>query len=87
MGFERVLSVLQNKRSNYDTDLFVPLFKTIEAVSFVLNIRNSLVKNLVIYLELINCKLHDYREFLISLMNNTCREYSPLSKVYILVSS
>ncbi|CAH8611697.1 unnamed protein product [Schistosoma intercalatum] len=31
MGFERVLSVLQNKRSNYDTDLFVPLFKTIEA--------------------------------------------------------
>ncbi|RTG85152.1 alanyl-tRNA synthetase [Schistosoma bovis] len=84
MGFERVLSVLQNKRSNYDTDLFVPLFKTIEAVSFVLNIRNSLVKNLVIYLELINCKLHDYREFLISLMNNTCREYSPLSKVYIL---
>ncbi|CAH8648927.1 unnamed protein product [Schistosoma rodhaini] len=31
MGFERVLSVLQNKRSNYDTDLFVPLFKMIEA--------------------------------------------------------
>ncbi|VEL19103.1 unnamed protein product [Protopolystoma xenopodis] len=30
MGLERMLSVLQNKRSNYDTDLFVPLFKAIE---------------------------------------------------------
>ena len=26
MGLERIVSVLQNKRSNYDTDLFTPLF-------------------------------------------------------------
>ncbi len=33
MGFERVLSVLQGKRSNYDTDLFAPLFERIAALT------------------------------------------------------
>jgi alanyl-tRNA synthetase len=33
MGFERVLGVLQGKRSNYDTDLFQPLFERLERLS------------------------------------------------------
>ena len=32
MGLERLVSVIQNKRSNYDTDLFLPLFEFIEKV-------------------------------------------------------
>ncbi len=33
MGFERLCRVLQNKTSNYDTDIFVPVIKGIEAVT------------------------------------------------------
>jgi len=33
MGLERLVSVLQNKRSNYDTDVFAPLFHAIERVT------------------------------------------------------
>jgi len=32
MGFERLVSVIQNKRSNYDTDIFVPIFDAIQKV-------------------------------------------------------
>jgi len=35
MGFERVLSVLQGKRSNYDTDLFTPIFRRLETLTGV----------------------------------------------------
>eukprot|EP00501_MAST-03F_sp_TOSAG23-6_P002557 GSMAST32.ASY1.ANO1.2697.1 assembled CDS len=33
MGFERLTSVLQDKRSNYDTDIFAPIFAKIKELS------------------------------------------------------
>ena len=33
MGFERLVSVLQNKRSNYDTEVFTPIFESIKNIT------------------------------------------------------
>ncbi|MBF0432685.1 MAG: alanine--tRNA ligase [Fibrobacteria bacterium] len=35
MGFERVCAILQNVKSNYDTDVFTPIIKQIETLSTV----------------------------------------------------
>lgn len=36
MGFERLAAILQNKNSNYDTDIFTSLFVNIERVSLLI---------------------------------------------------
>lgn len=33
LGFERLVSIMQNKSSNYDTDIFTPLFRVIQDVT------------------------------------------------------
>lgn len=35
MGFERLVSALQNKRSNYDTDIFSPIFAKVQDLTGV----------------------------------------------------
>lgn len=32
MGFERLVAILQDKSSNYDTDLFLPIFDAVAKV-------------------------------------------------------
>lgn len=39
MGLERLVSVLQNKNSNYDTDLFSPIMQAIAQVCLSANVR------------------------------------------------
>ena len=47
MGLERVVSVIQRKLSNYDTDLFLPFFDAIQKVKKSLSTRKYCFKKLV----------------------------------------
>lgn len=50
MGMERLTAVVQNKRSNYDTDLFLPLFDHMEKV----NTNFTLLHTLKLYFDVID---------------------------------
>lgn len=41
MGFERLCMVLQNKTSNYDTDVFMPIIKKIEEITHTTYLKNE----------------------------------------------
>ncbi len=41
MGLERMASVSQNVRTNYETDLFMPIMNEIEKVSVINNISET----------------------------------------------
>lgn len=41
LGFERLVAVLQSKKSNYDTDVFTPLFKAIQDITGVREYRGK----------------------------------------------
>ena len=43
MGLERLVSVVQRKMSNYDTNLFVPLFDVIHKVDSLSNVNHYYV--------------------------------------------
>ena len=44
MGLERLVSVIQGKTSNYDTDMFMPLFEAIQKVQLRSHITVNKVK-------------------------------------------
>ena len=45
MGFERLVSVLENKRSNYDTEIFTPIFEEIQKLTQTQSYTGKIGKN------------------------------------------
>lgn len=81
MGLERVLAVLLNKSSNYDTDLFIPLFETIHKVAGVRKYGGKFGKDDADGLDTIYRKLADHcRMATVSLADGVFPDINPKLK-------
>lgn len=67
MGLERLVTVLQNKRSNYDTDLFTPILDAIHKVTVLLF-------RLTTKQKLLECRLYAWYQYNLLLLCGGLRQ-------------